>query len=813
LKDSCAQERTTHNYRMPPSRKPIDVDADDDSVQDVRLRDTPEYPDASTEHHLSSISILYNRMNYHVLGRIVYDFRVDDPNTAAQVLSRITLVPLVNPQTQAEPTAIEVYFHGKWRNVCSSLKKRDIICIVNASVENAADPDYHEAQLAFYDRDDPSSPRQSPSQEQRVASLFLMHGETPSTRKPVTVVTQSALSQGFIPVPTSTPTPRSGTTNVPSVNSGGKTIKKRQRQPKKVARPGGGARGSRYEYRSVASLNEEAANMTGKGSTFNLYGVIIAAKAPSTCTGPDLRSTITILDESSITGTSDVVRTKVLEVYRFDRDPRSAIPFCVRGDIIRCHRLQLTKFTDRSGICHVQGHAQNHSTFLMWAADTNSEKPILEMAPVRGNAKSPIANHTMSDSDIIRVKALREFSKSYMEGLNCNVDRPWMKTVDQVVNAGIGADFLEHPLQILGKYIPSKNGPTGELGIIKFSIRDGLRENVTMDIQSVISADHRNKVAQFPYEAFARSLKIHNFACRDTKWMLINEIRVQRNNSTSARNGKLQVGRHTSTIEFLPKYAPEVRALLASVPKPTSSQGNGNGNGNTDYGGGNGNSNGHAAMDGISSQGLRDVAASVRAETEAERIAVRNALQTRWVTVGIHPGTHLKVDSVRSVVRAAKNDQRKLMRVQAKVCSMDSPENICDVTKLYCEACAVYMDDDSSDMDVYTCATCGRKATWTFKGRLVLADEDGTWIHAWVTDNEFFKPKLPRKIANTRDGGEEDGLVKWIHNVMEKLMETTTRFDCIVQPYAVENSYGISMPACRVVHTQVLQPLEDSGAV
>lgn len=207
-------------------------------------------------------------------------------------------------------------------------------------------------------------------------------------------------------------------------------------------------------------------------------------------------------------------------------------------------------------------------------------------------------------------------------------------------------------------------------------------------------------------------------------------------------------------------------------------------------------------MDGITSQGLRDVAADVRAETEATTIAVQNALALRWVTVGIHPGTHLKVERVRAVLRAAQNDRRKLIRVQAKVCSMDHPENVQDVTKLYCVPCSVYTGDNT------ICPTCGTEAEWAFRGRLVMADDDGTWIHAWVTDNEFFKPKIPRKITNI-----DEPLAQWIQKVTEKLMEATTRFDCLVQPYAVENQYGIKMPACRIVHTQVLQLLEDSGTV
>ena len=799
--------------------------------------EVPPYPDASQEHHLSSVSAMYNRMPYCIIGRISFDFRVDeddgnedeapgDNQNKTPVLSKVMLSPLVNPQSQAQPSAIEVFFHGRWRKACSFLKKRDVICVSNARVEQAEDVDVHEWQLAFYDEQEVRSSarlrkryRKSQSKNDRGPAIFVMAGHNSSTRYPSHVVCLNRLDDGRLPLnhkSNGRGTDRPDSACAAELAAAVHTNKRAKPQL---------ANDRSYIYATIATLHEKADNMSStnraKGEMFHVYGVIIDSRSPSICTGPDLRSYITIIDESSVGGTSAIAGLRTLEVYRFDVDPRNGTPFCVRGDIVRCHRLQLSRFDDKKGVRHVQGHAQCHSTFLLWAADSDDGEPIIRMCPTRGPGKKPDAQHTLTENDRVRVNALREFSRRYLSEEPVKIDAPWLKTVDDVVNAPFGAPFLASPFNIIGKYVEGPNNSMAGLGQIRFAMKDGREgmDNVIINIESVMTHEHRLKCGQFTFESFVRSIRTHREAKREAEWVLIHDVELL---TREGRNvcGKLTVGRHTSTIQWLPEYASEVRSLLSRSNSHTS---NVNTNGATNGYGLENNAiqNGAVAMEAQqqqpqqngserrvngmvvgqnSSEALREAAEAVEAEKHAEQQAVENAMATRWNTVGKHNGMHLPISSILQVVHAALRDDRTPKRIQARVCSWQEPEDLRATTRRYCSACEEYVIGDST-----ACAVCGLSTTWAWRVRWRVAADDGCNIDAWVVGrhSEMFFGRPPKQMGVDS--------CKWVRQFALNIIKNDVRLDCLVLPYSVL-WHGVKQPVCMIVETKIEFEEEKQGS-
>ncbi len=786
--------------------------------------EVPDYPDVSLEHHLSSVSPTYNRMSYCVVGRISFDFRVDsdenpDSEEASPILSKIMLTPLVNPQSQSEPSAIEVYFHGRWRKACSFLKKRDIICVSNARVEQANDGDIHEWQLAFHDEKEKRGrfrkrvrTGSQQSQSDRISAMFVLTGDTSATRRPTAVVCSNRLDDGQIPLNyTGNGRGTNGSNSIPAelaAATNNKRLKARL------------ANDRSYLYPTIASLHERAEGIQAanayrsKGEIFHVYGVIIDARSPSICTGPDLRSYITIIDESSVGGTNAIAGFKPLEVYRFDVDPRNGTPFCVRGDVVRCHRLQLSRYDDKKGVRHVQGHAQCHSTFLLWAGDTEDDEPIVRMCPTRGPGKKPDAQHTLTENDRLRVNALRKFSRRYIAEEPMKLDNPWLKTVDEVVNAPFGAPFLATSFNLIGKFVHGPNDSMAGLGQVRFSMKDGRegKEDVIMEIESAMSHEHRSKCGQFTFESFVRSIRTHFEAKRDAKWILIQDVGLLARDAAKV-SGKLTVGRHTSTVQWLPDYAAEVRALLS---EDNNSAANMNDKMPTD-GGENDTAVNNAvpaqprandrenSMNGVatgqtSAQALREVAEAVQAEKRAGQQAVKDAMASRWRIVGKHEGMHLPVSTIRQVVEAALRDDRTPKRVQAIVCSWVEPTDLRAATRRYCNACTDFVVGDGS-----ACSVCGLSTTWAWRVRWTIADEEGCNIYAWIyhRDGEKFFGRPPRRLGIDS--------CKWVRRFAERLVADDVRLDCIVVPYACL-WHSVKRPACVIVHTEVGFDEEKEGS-
>lgn len=750
-------------------------------------------PDAKLEHHLSSVSLSFNNIEYTVVARISFDFRKDSPSGEPE-LDHVLLTPLIAPESQSLASSIELRFRGRWRSACAFLRKRDIICVYCARVEPSADPEIHDAQLVLLDG--PAATRGTRVRTSRPPpALFLLHPDA-RPRRATHVITAAHLAEGRLPcgssagappppaspVPPGSPAPPEDPVTpdapAPSTFARPAFVRPRGRPRKKRARTTPPPR--TYAYRTIESLWQEAESLptidggrrSSLGGTFNTYGVIIEARAASVTARTDLRSELILVDETSLRSTDALAQRRTLVAYWFSRDPRRALPFRAVGDIVRCHRLQLGRYTDGSGRVHVQGAAQSHSAFVLWAPD--GEEPLTCLGP-SGSHNDAI----ITEGDRARVEALQAFSRTFVAGMAPPPRSPFLRTVTDVLQAHRGAEMFAIPFDIVARFNPTEE-PDGAPDALRFCVRDGREGAVgdaTLRVKSVVSGDHLAKCNDYPFRHFAQSYDLGIAASKegDAQWMVITDVLAAMSDD-GTRALTMSVGKRTSTVLWLPPSAPQVRSHI-TAPVETEPE----------------------AQNAPSNAALQEVAALMEAEAAEAREAVRNALNTRWRSVGTHKGVHIPVVSVLSVLRAAERKEWTLARVRARVRSWVAPSDIRCVALPYCAACDEYRAAEGE-----LCASCGDACGWGYLARLVLADDNGTWIYAWVEGEHattFFgaskQSAVPCNVAKNRSAAAH------IKKVSDALLRADTRLDCLVQPYGVTDDNGVVHFACRVLYTTV----------
>lgn len=744
----------------------------------------PEYPDASWEYHLSALNLGFNNFPYSIVGRIVFDFRAEEEGET--VLSKLRIAPLISPDSQAAPSIIDVRFRGRWRSACAFLKKREIVCVTQAEVAPADDVEIHNVQLVLRDPhfETPanSRPVKPPIAD---AALFVLAADGPS-RRPVSAVSFKTLASGRLEccaapdgeqaAARERTVPRNPLqTNVgeAAVNENGEAEQAIAVAAAAAAKPRKKQKtGPQYEYSSVEKMWEAAQPGNAfYAQQFNIYGVMVDARAPSLTRGMDVKSDITVVDESSIRGTSGAMEVKNMTIYRFTRDPRHSIPFRAVGDIVRGHRLKLDRY-EQGGRTVVQGNAYAFSSFVLWAGDDDSETPIDSRGATRGPGAAATASHTMTDYDRARVSALRAFSRKYIAGLTA-IPRIFQHTVGNVTHAPTGDPWLAGSFNLLALYTPSTAGARLEQldGRISFTVSDGRPfEHSVVRVASELSDEHRNACPQYRFADFAGAFRFRPETQAGPRWLLIKDARAGPRVSPGApRSIALRVGKHSSTLLWLPKSAPEVRAHLASQT-PTARL------------------------------GPPDIAAldAAAAAAAAEREALEADLAARWRSAGNHPGDHLPAASVRAVRSAALAGKHAAVRLRARVRGWAAPRTSAQAARPFCSACRAFANGEEP-----VCGTCGDRLGWAFLVRVILSDEDGCMIEAWIMAEHadtFFAPFVAGDLAADEEGAKRmRAMAKW-------LLKPDLRLDCLVQPFRAKDENDLPHAYCRVVHTKVGWP-------
>lgn len=710
---------------------------------DARL---PEYPGPAAERHLSTVSLSFNNIVYSVVGRIELDFGVESGDGNKRELDRVRLAPLKAADSGSLSTTIELHLKGRWRTGCAFLQKRDIVCVYCARVEPSNNPHIHDAQLVLDDDEAAigSGLSKSRARDGCGAALFVLNTDGRATH----VVAETHLGQGRMLVPSA----------VADEPVAGEMLESRKR-----ARV-------QYRYHTINELWEEAAKLpasSGKrgvrGGVVNVYGVVVDARAASTTARVDLRSEIVLVDESSVMENGE---RRGMMVYRFDRNPRRALPFRALGDVVRCHRLALYRYDDYSGQMHVQGAAQNHSSFVLWAGDTDDERNM-------GNA----SNDALLDVDWRRVKQLRAFSRRFITCMRVS-PRPFLRSISEIVGAGPQADFLRAPLDVVATL---EQRPCVANEVVRFRLGDGRNCSAVVDVESVLSDVHLSKCRPHPFAHFAQSYSL-GLQSAAMRWMLITDVRVKTVNSS--RCVTLSVGKHTSTLLWLPTNCAQVDAHLNSAvgaalmqPQPRQSVGT------------------------PSASILREATAMRLEEEVASRSVVQNALATRWRTLGVHERMHMTVSTVLDVVGAAERNDRRILRLRARVCVWLRPTNLRCTSLPYCAAC----DEYQFSVKGSECAGCGSSNGWAYAARLLLGDDSGTTVCTWLEGDHATKFFAATNASLTPcDLRKNEAAAQHVRCVADSLLKPDTRLDCLVQPYCAVDSNGVRRVACRILHTAVL---------
>lgn len=753
-------------------------------------------------YHIGAISPNLNRKHYAVECMVALIF-VDPSQSQRQKAEpcRIRLDPLIPDESQVGPPSIELVLHGRWKTALKAVRRQFLMRVESATVTPAQHTDVHPHQLELQD----------PILNGEVASRVCVYVSTGCEACPameVSTVSYNQLARGLMPL-------------VP-VSPEGPCLSPVEQLDRK------------YSYvPSIQHLwNLAEHNQLRSEIQYNIYGVVLEARAPCITKGPDLRSEVVIVDQSSWDGTVDISDPRSLVLHRFERLPQDAVPFRAVGDIIRAHRVHVTAYHDtRTGNRTLQGAAKFYSTYVLWAREESNFSPIAVSDPVRNSRtkqRPQNIEHTITQDDERRVAQLREWSTRFFGSVAPSV-RPFVKTVQSACWSYLSST-LRQPFDIICYFegIPLSSDR------MRFFVSDGPDGNSTR-IRFLVEgcAVPRESDEPVAFDFFAPSWRLRTEGC--PAWLLIRDAYV-RQGPGSDFVFVLMAGEKTSTLLWLHERNPEVRALSLFVNRPGQC----------------------SALESrvenslpqiarlpvaseaelCASSSLLDLISRPPGDTSSSRRANENVLELLSASkarsgeeVPGHASDELNKSACAneyprqlSIITANANERTERrdfnfvrakalalgdgappFRVLARVRKCSYPKDLSRVYQLWCEQCCEYFPEGALERSL-RCAKCDGALCWSCKLQLLLEDERGTFMYAWfcgAEGNRFFRAVVPSEFA--RDDIEASTVS--LRRCISTLFTPSNWLDCSIKPYVYISRDGIPTVECKVFAT-VLKPVE-----
>lgn len=760
-------------------------------------------------YHIAAISPNFNRIHYAIECFVALIF-IDPSHPFRKDAEpcRVRLDPLIADESQAGPASIELLLHGRWKTACKGIRRRQLVRVESASVTEANDQELHAHQLELVD------PIVNGERAAQTRIYFLNQNENDFTRR-IMVATYNQLEQGMVPYSVSDSNTRHRSPILPNhclhefsnISGNGRLHVSHSR--KSPDRKHSYAPSIRHLWDIAQSEKSNFSNLR-----VNVYGVILEARAPCITKGPDLRSEVVIADPSSFENSTDFSTMKTLVLHRFEPLPQDAIPFRSVGDVVRAHRVDIKMYNDvKSGSSILQGAGKFYSTYVLWAGDSSDYDPIAALDPVRsasGKERPEHIEHTITDDDKLRVRKLREWGSNLLKSLPAT-SRPFMNTLHAAWSM-FRSNTLRQPFDLVCHFecIPVKST------CMRFLVSDGFDRQPQRHFRVVVEGCPVFRESNDPvaFDFFAPSWRLR--PCRGPMWLLIRDARIR-----MGLNGEfliaLTAGERTSTILWLQDDTPEVRYFSMNRASaghqvffydlPSSSLVR-NGDSRT------------ANITFPVDEGLGGGRASQSERRANARASVKSAFST-GVTCLLNPSRVITATS------NAKKPPTSLTFVREKALALGAsappfrvlvrarawkyPNDLCLACRPWCQKCARYIEIQSTSDCVLKCPSCsmdavssnGDEICWTYKVQIVMEDEAGSMMDAWICDRDgatFFGKASPCDLSSASNSCARTTFYQYVC----ALLEPHNWMDCSVKPYAYTTDMGIPAVECKIFATMIL---------
>lgn len=577
---------------------------------------------------------------------------------------------------------------------------------------------------------------------------------------------------------------------------------------------------SKSDYHLVGDIHDSESALSG--NKLNVYGVVFDCRAPCTTRGPDLRSEIVILDESSV---QEEAHLKTLQVYRFARTPSEGVPFRSFGDIVRVHRGKAENYVDGKMKEITQLRIHPYSTVLLWGYEHTSFEPIVAHKPTNytnsdrnGVDHEPV--HRITSYDRSRITELRKWVKDffhpqYNSMMSTKAFRYSVSDPSAIPNHGFPIDVFclveeafENEAVGGGLHLRVSDGAGGSMSVVS-----GNPGHYDID-----------KMGQYHFTEF---IPCWHRRPRLPSWAFLKDIIARHGDGTCLL--ELTAGKPTSTVFFHPgvsmpaqRAAPskqvnhvnqhvDTPAAATRLPvAPTVRVGNGRGNGN----------NGMSRSNATEVASEREV---LEARKEQERSLPKLSENERAeLTISCirGNGTSLDVTSLADVLRDAQQGRQQVHRVRVDARVLLAPQEFAHACLATCRHCdGEYVRsvvNGGGATCTLECQKCGQRfygradqgLDWKFAMKFQLEDRSNGILTGWLEGDEgtLFFEGIVRPMCLTKNVEERMKLMTCLQHVL-----TANRWlDCCVRAYRYMDEDGVYHVACKIVDTKLFPlPRED----